>query len=52
MGIGEMVNIARQQVRGRSKRRFMDVVKEDMKFVGVRGCRGYRWRRMICCGDP
>lgn len=29
--------------RGRAKRRFMDVTKEDMEVVGLRGgCRGYR----------
>ena len=38
--------------RGRTKRRFMDVVKEDMKLVAVRrGCR-VRWRQMICSGNP
>ncbi|XP_016321114.1 uncharacterized protein LOC107672441 isoform X3 [Sinocyclocheilus anshuiensis] len=42
--------------RGRPKRRFMDVVKEDMKVVGLReedaeGDRA-RWRQMIRCGDP
>ena len=40
---------------GRPKRRFMDVVKEDMKLVGVREkdaeCR-VRCCRMIFCGDP
>ena len=41
--------------RGRPKRRFMDVVKEDMKLVGVReedADDRVRWRWMICCGDP
>ena len=41
--------------RGRPKRRFMDVVKEDMKLVGVReedtGDR-LRWKQLIRCGDP
>ncbi|KAF7669317.1 hypothetical protein LDENG_00206530, partial [Lucifuga dentata] len=41
--------------RGRPKRKFMDVVKEDMKLVGVREEEAedrVRWRQMIRCGDP
>ncbi|KAF7651093.1 hypothetical protein LDENG_00116160 [Lucifuga dentata] len=41
--------------RGRPKRRFMDVVKEDMKLVGVREEEAedrVRWKQMIRCGDP
>ena len=41
--------------RGRPKRRFMDVVKEDMKVVGVKEKEAedrVRWRQMIRCGDP
>ncbi|KAF7651992.1 hypothetical protein LDENG_00102870 [Lucifuga dentata] len=41
--------------RGRPKRRFMDVVKEDMKLVGVREEEAedrVRWRQMIRCGEP
>ncbi|KAK2899617.1 hypothetical protein Q8A73_012746 [Channa argus] len=41
--------------RGRSKRRFMDVVREDMKLVGVSEEDAedrVRWRHMIRCGDP
>ena len=41
--------------RGRPKRRFMDVVRADMRVVGVsmedvedRA----KWRRLIRCGDP
>ncbi|KAF3697472.1 hypothetical protein EXN66_Car013152 [Channa argus] len=40
--------------RGRAKRRFMDVVREDMKLVGVREEDAedrVRWRQMIRCGD-
>ncbi|KAF7697762.1 hypothetical protein HF521_004272, partial [Silurus meridionalis] len=41
--------------RGRPRRRFMDVVKEDMQAVGVKEAdvedRGV-WRRMIRSGDP
>ena len=39
--------------RGRPKRRFLDVVKEDMKEVGVREMDiedRKMWRMMICCG--
>ena len=38
--------------RGRPKRRFMDVVKEDMKVVGVKEKEAedrVRWRQMIRC---
>ena len=41
--------------RGRPKRRYMDVVGEDMRVVGVTeddtGDRAV-WRRLIRCGDP
>ncbi|KAI5108713.1 hypothetical protein C0J45_0110, partial [Silurus meridionalis] len=41
--------------RGRTRRRFMDVVREDMQVVGVKEAdvehRGV-WRRMIRCGAP
>ncbi|KAI5615084.1 hypothetical protein C0J50_3309, partial [Silurus asotus] len=41
--------------RGRPRRRFIDVVREDMQVVGVKEAdvedRGV-WRRMIRCGDP
>ena len=41
--------------RGRPKRRFMDVVKEDMAEVEVTEedtKDRNNWRRKICCGDP
>ncbi|XP_060743999.1 uncharacterized protein LOC132857897 [Tachysurus vachellii] len=41
--------------RGRPKRRYMDVINEDMKLVGasVEDAEDRdRWREMICCGDP
>lgn len=41
--------------RGRPRRRFMDVVKEDMKVVGAREEDAedrVRWRQLIRCGDP
>ena len=41
--------------RGRPKRRFLDVVKEDMEEVGAKetdiGDRKM-WRMVICCGHP
>ena len=41
--------------RGRPKRRFMDVVKEDMAEVEVTEedtVDRRNWRKKICCGDP
>ena len=41
--------------RGRPKRRFIDVVKEDMKEVGVKEMDiedRKMWRMMIRCGHP
>ena len=41
--------------RGRPKTRFMDVVREDMRVVGVsdRNTASRRnWRLRIRCGDP
>jgi len=41
--------------RGRPKRRFMDVVKEDMRELGVSDMDAMNregWRRKIRCGDP
>ena len=41
--------------RGRPKRRFLDVVKEDMKEVGVKEMdieNRKMWRMMIRCGHP
>ncbi|KAF7710661.1 hypothetical protein HF521_009533 [Silurus meridionalis] len=41
--------------RGRPRRRFMDVVREDMQVVGVKEANiedRVVWRRMIRCGDP
>ena len=40
--------------RGRPKIRFMDVVKDNMKLVGVREEDAedkVRWRQMIGCGN-
>ena len=44
-----------RRTRGRPKRRFMGVVKEDVKLVGVREEDvedRVRRRQMISCGDP
>ena len=41
--------------RGRPKRRFLDVVKEDMEKVGAKETNVEErkvWRIMICCGHP
>ena len=42
--------------RGSPKKRFMDVLKEDTKLVGVKEDNAeedrVRWRQRICCGDP
>ncbi|KAI5089279.1 hypothetical protein C0J45_20687 [Silurus meridionalis] len=41
--------------RGRPRRRFMDVVREDMQVVGVKEADvedRVVWRRMVRCGDP
>ena len=41
--------------RRRPKRRFLDVVKEDMKEVGAKEINiedRKMWRMMICCGHP
>ena len=48
------LELSDRRARGRPKRRFMDVVKEDMKFDGVRkedAENRVRWRQMIHCGD-
>ena len=40
--------------RGRSKMRFMDVVREDMQVVGVSDrdmVSRINWRLWICCGN-
>ena len=41
--------------RGRPKKRFLDVMKEDMGEVGVKETDvedRKMWRMMICCGHP
>ena len=41
--------------RGRPKRRFLDVMKEDMGEAGVKETDvkdRKMWRKMICCGHP
>ncbi|KAI5093285.1 hypothetical protein C0J45_16423, partial [Silurus meridionalis] len=38
--------------RGRPRRRFMDVVREDMQVFGVKEADVEDWRVWIRCGDP
>ena len=41
--------------RGSPKRRFLDVVKEDMGEVGAKEAdveNSMVWRKIICCGYP
>ena len=41
--------------RGRPKKKFIDVVREDMWVACVteQGARDrVKWRKMFCCGDP
>ena len=48
------IDLPGKRKMGRSKRRFMDAVKDGMKEVGVNEDVYDRrnWRRKICCGDP
>lgn len=44
-----------QKKRGRPKKRFNDVVREDMLVVCVKeedAAHRKRWRQLIPCGDP
>uniref|UniRef100_A0A0E9T304 Uncharacterized protein n=1 Tax=Anguilla anguilla TaxID=7936 RepID=A0A0E9T304_ANGAN len=49
---GEMLEmeLPGRRKRGRPKRRFMDMVREDLQVVGAEDRK--RWKRMIRCGDP
>ena len=41
--------------RGKPERRFLDVVKEDMREVGAKETdveNRMVWRKIICCGYP
>ena len=49
------IELLGKRKRGRPKRRFMDMVKEDMAEVEVteediEDRNNWRWK--ICCGDP
>ncbi|MBN3293353.1 YSM6 protein, partial [Polypterus senegalus] len=49
------IELSGKRKRGRSKRRFMDVVREDMQVMGVTEQDDEDrkiWKKMICCGDP
>ena len=51
----KMMELPGKRKRGRSKRRFLDVVKEDMREVGEKDTDVEDrkiWRMMICCGHP
>ena len=53
--IGRRMELPGKRKRGRPKRRFMDVVKEDMPEVEVTEedtVDRNNWRRKIRCGDP
>ena len=50
-----MMELPGKRKQGRPKRRFMDVVKEDMAEVEVKeedADDRSNWRLKICCGDP
>ena len=47
------IELLGKRKKGRPKRRFLDVVKEDMREVGMRETdveNRMVWRNMICCG--
>ena len=49
------MELLEKRKRGRPKRRFLDVVKEDMREVGAKETDvedRKMWRMMICCGHP
>ena len=49
------IELLGKRKRGRPKRRFLDVVKEDMEEVGVKEMNvedRMVWRKIICCGYP
>ena len=49
------VELPEKRKRGRSKRRFLDVVKDDMREVGAKETNVENrtvWRKMIRCGYP
>ena len=54
--VGKMIEMAISgQRRGRPKRRWIDLVKEDTLMVGAREGNEFDrvlWRRLLRCGDP
>ena len=49
------MELPEKRKRGRPKRGFLDVVKEDMREVGAKETDVENrkvWRKMICCGYP
>lgn len=48
------MELAGRTPRGRARRRFIDVVKDDMKLAGVKAENvedWVRWRQLICSSD-
>ena len=49
------MELSGKRKKGRPKRKFLDVVKEDMEEVGAKETDVEDrkvWRMMICCGQP
>ena len=49
------MSVPNKKKRGRPKRRFMDVIKENMKVAVVNEedtIDREKWRKMTCCGKP
>ena len=49
------MELSGKRKRGRSKRRFLDVIKEDMKKVGAKETNAENralWRSTIRCSNP
>ena len=49
------IELPGKRKRGRPKRRFLDVVKEDLGKVSAKETdvkNSMAWRKMICCGYP
>lgn len=49
------IELISKRKRERGQRKFMDVVKKNMKRIGVAeedAENRVRWRQIICCGEP
>ena len=52
---GDENGITGKEKKRETKKRFLDVVKKDMKEVGVKEThigKKTLWRSIICCGNP